>query len=447
MEPLYHHHRQHIDALIEAALNAADPADAVARNLAVDQDWLHVGDSRYKLGSRKILLIAVGKAALSMGNAASAILRDHLSSGIIISKESPGPSTKRQEQLAVNPRIQQFQAGHPVSDESSLRATTAAIEMLEQTGPDDLVLCLISGGTSALLTQPLLSLNGWQRLNSALLGSGCNIHELNAVRKQLDRIKGGGLARFAAPARCLSLILSDVVGNSLDVIGSGPTVPNSDDPSLARDILNRYDLESVLPSALWQDVVAALERSKAERAEADQMPPTEHLIVSDVRQAAAAAVGTANQLGFSSQLLTNHLEGEAREVGRVAAALAIDAAPGSCLVLGGETTVTLHGDGKGGRNQELALAAAIRLVSEPACVLASFATDGEDGPTPAAGALVTSQTMRQAEDVDLDAHHYLANNDSYHFFQGVGGLLVTGSTGTNVNDLVLILKYKDSPKG
>jgi glycerate 2-kinase len=442
MKPRYNHHRQHIDSLIKAALVAAEPAKAVTENLTLEQGWLHVGGFRYQPSSGRIYLIAVGKAAIPMGEAAWSLLKDHLSAAVIISKRATGSGDDNRHQSGTAPGLQLFFGSHPVSDEAGVQATAAAIDLLKQTRAGDLVLCLISGGTSALLTQPKISLADWQKLVTSLLASGCTINELNAVRKRLDRVKGGGLARLAAPARCVSLILSDVVGNALDVIGSGPTVPNPDDPGLAREILDRYDLKAAVPTGLWQRVMAALEHSSDEQVAPDQMPAAEHLIVSDVRHAVSAAVEAAAHLGFDSRLLTCHLEGEAREVGRVAAALAIDATPGSCLVLGGETTVTLRGDGKGGRNQELALAASIGLANRPGCVVASFATDGEDGPTNAAGAWVTGQTVAQAEARNIDPHRYLANNNSYEFFQQVGGLLETGPTGTNVNDLVLILKYR-----
>jgi hydroxypyruvate reductase len=312
--------------------------------------------------------------------------------------------------------------------------------MVEQAGKSDLVLCLISGGASALLTQPIVSLSDWQDIVNALLASGCTINELNTVRKQLDTVKGGGLARLIAPAQCVSLILSDVVGNPIDMIGSGPTVPATAPPGAAREVLHRYHLDVSLPSEVRLHVVSRLDTAALEPP--PRTFPVTNVIIGDVRLAARAAVKAAGELGFSAHLLTANLEGEAREVGRVAAALAKDAPAGTCLVLGGETTVTLRGGGKGGRNQELALAAAIALDGYANTVVASFSTDGDDGPTDAAGAMVTGHTLPLARSQGIDARSYLDNNDSYNFFTQVDGLIQTGQTGTNVNDLLYILKYQ-----
>jgi hydroxypyruvate reductase len=350
----------------------------------------------------------------------------------------------------------------------------------------------------------VIPLTDWQQVVDGLLACGCTIQELNGVRKQWDEVKGGGLARMIAPAACTSLILSDVVGNPLDVIGSGPTVVNQirgtqgnsgelggtqegidltdgkdhgllqkgskgnkeelggseEEEELpivngqwfpvltgvneegameALAVLRRYRMEEKLPAATWGRIKNYLEQRMEKAAPAGEA--VQHVIIGDVRQAAEAAAGAAAEMGFTAQVLTAQLEGEAREVGRVAAALAKDARPNSCLILGGETTVTLRGDGMGGRNQELALAAAIALDGVPGVALASLATDGDDGPTGAAGAVVTGETAGVARAGRLDPHDYLARNDSYTFFEQVGGLLRTGPTGTNVNDLVMILKY------
>jgi hydroxypyruvate reductase len=303
-------------------------------------------------------------------------------------------------------------------------------------------------------------------------------------------VKGGGLARIAAPATCLGLILSDVVGNPLEIIGSGPTVAaadSSEQQAQAAKILGRYDIAAQLGRERWQRLAAALRQTTF-----DVTPPehtVQNFVIGDVRQAAVAAQVRAMQLGFVTHLLTTHLQGEAREVGRVAAAIARDSSPGHCLILGGETTVTVHGSGTGGRNQELALAAAIRLDGSRQAircpvVVASFATDGEDGPAPAAGAVaagavVHEQSAALSHQLGLDPLSFLDNNDSYHFFQQldeqINGAreqrvvgrsstsqaeerfsspsrrdsqllaphhIITGPTGTNVNDLLFILSYE-----
>lgn len=412
---------------------------AVRRNLRLSGQTLVVGDVEYDIGRGRVFVIAAGKAATIMGAAAAEILGSWLAAGILIDKRDEGKLPGEFTTGVYLPRslVQRF-AGHPVPDEAGVLATLEVIEMLDETMPADLVLCLISGGASALLTQPVLPLPQWQRLVDILLASGCTINELNAVRKRLDRVKGGGLARMCEPAACASLILSDVVGNPLDIIGSGPTVPNPDDPALSGRILRRYQVDQRLSPEEWAVVSDHLDQLGTET------PPirhAQHIIIGDVRQAAEAALNAAAELGFDARLLTTHLEGEAREVGRVVAALAKDAASNTCLVLGGETTVTVTKDGLGGRNQELALAAAIALDGWPGRVVATFATDGDDGPTDAAGGLVTGQTMIAARQLGLQAENYLDNNDSYHLLEATGSLIKTGQTGTNVNDLTFVLTY------
>lgn len=439
--------QQHVNQLVTAALAAAAPAGAVDRYLRREGAQLLIGPYNFQPGRGRVYLVGVGKAALPMGRAAINTLGDALAEGILITKR---PSSAPDDQprfysttIAGQKSIRIFEASHPVPDEGSLHATAAVAEMLAHTTPHDLVLCLISGGTSSLLSQPLLPLPEWQELITALLASGCTISELNAVRRALDRVKGGGLAVLAAPAACASLILSDVVGNPLADIGSGPTVAAPSGPAEARAVLDHYNLVSALTPETWQRVNSALGMATPLNLGSSQVV---NLIIGDVQQAAQAAVAAARSLGFDAHLLTAHLEGEAREVGRVVAALAKDARPGTCLVLGGETTVTVRGPGRGGRNQELALAAAIALGGWEKVAVASFATDGEDGPTNAAGALITGQTAARAQALALDPQAFLKDNDSHNFFTilsagGRSNLLQTGATGTNVNDLILICKY------
>lgn len=446
----------HIEQILEAALEAADPARAVRRNLQRSGNQIHAGPYRYRRGQGRIFLIATGKAALPMGQAALSLLGNDVAGGIFITKQTESGNARHYSAHIGKGHapIDVYEAAHPVSDQSGVTATKAVIRLLRQTQRGDLVLCLISGGTSALLTRPLLSLTHWQQLTAALLESGCTINELNNVRKQLDAVKGGGLAQLAAPAAVVSLILSDVVGNPLDVIGSGPTAPNPDPPAEALTVLHRYHVADVLPRETWRRVREHLTDpreaiSLARFAELEVV----NVIVGDVRQAAQAAASTATGLGFESQLLTAYLEGEAREVGKVAAAFAKEMAPARCYLLGGETTVTVHGKGKGGRNQEVALSAAIALAGRERRVVASVATDGEDGPTDAAGAVTTGITAPLADRAGIDPQKYLDDNDSYTFFDAlstlapqhptIGGLVRTGPTGTNVNDLLLILTYAD----
>lgn len=442
------HAHDHIQALIDAALQAANPASAVGAHLRRDGRSLLAARHTYELDQGHVFMIAAGKAALPMSRAALAVLGDDVWAGVIITKQSAEGAARRYVSTAGKRRnnLAIFEAAHPISDKNGVRATAAAVDLLQDTEPGDLVLCLLSGGASALLTQPLLPLGEWQQLIQALLESGCTINELNCVRKQLDSIKGGGLAAMAAPASTISLILSDVVGNPLDVIASGPTVPNTESPGDALTVLHRYDIMHQVTPETW----AVISEQLTDPRQARSVTKVEELevhnvIVGDVRRAANAAVDAARQRGFRAELLTASLEGEARVVGAVAASLARDLSPGQAWILGGETTVTVRGDGTGGRNQELALAAAIGIEGSDGCVVATFATDGEDGPTDAAGAIVTGETINAARSHNVEPQTFLDRNDSHGFFvelanaTGRDYLLRPGSTGTNVNDLLFIL--------
>jgi len=426
--------------MIDRVLEAADPAALTRKYISRTGSDLRIASISHDTTQGRVYVVAVGKASIPMMAAAANQLGPSLHNGIVITKSRDQKHLEKilaDSELPAN--ISVYGAGHPISDRRSVIATVAVSKLVDKAGKRDLVLCLISGGASALLSQPILPLRDWQELTNALLASGCTINELNIVRKQLDVIKGGGLAQKAAPATCLSLILSDVVGNPLDIIGSGPTVPNPDPPEAARQVLRRYHLDQTLSPEVWQRIEDYFAMAKAEP---HAVPATlKNTIIGDVRLAARAAAEAAAELGFDAQVLTTHLEGEAAEVGRVIGALAKDAPSGTCLLLGGETTVTLRGQGKGGRNQEVVLAAAMALDGEKNVVVASLATDGDDGPTGAAGAIISGETLSSARSKGIDARAYLDNNDSYNFFRQVGGLIQTGQTGTNVNDLLFILKY------
>lgn len=449
----YEAYRQHVEELFQAALEAAEPGNAVRRFLTRKDRSLRIGEIDLDIGQGRIFLVSVGKAANPMAEAALDILDDAVFSACVISKRGG----KRPEELLLETytNVKLMEGSHPISGEDSIRATAEVIEQLGETTANDLVLCLISGGASALLTQPAVSLVDWQLLNQALLASGCTINELNTVRRQLDRVKGGGLARLAAPAQCISLILSDVVGNPLEAIGSGPTVLLSESPGDALEILERHGIAEKLGAAAYERVTEALLRQEG----GESAPArSEIVIVGDVRMAAEAAMTRATELGFDAQIVTTRLEGEAREIGSKAAAIAKDTPPGMCLIYGGETTVTLQGDGLGGRNLEVALAAAIPLSNWPRAAVASVATDGEDGPTPAAGAVVGGWTAPFGMNEGLPPQDYLERNDSYNFFKKLDALtsvtgqdngayrppclVLCGSTGTNVNDLLFILTYE-----
>ncbi|NLF02974.1 MAG: glycerate kinase [Anaerolineales bacterium] len=420
-------------SLMKAALAAVDPAAAVRRAVRRAGDVLAVGGRRYNLADyERVRLVAGGKAAVAMAGAAVDILAERLSSGVVVTKygHGGGPTT--------GAPLQMIEAGHPVPDENSLRGAQAIADVVSGATERDLLICLISGGGSALLTLPVegLSLSDVQSLTNALLRSGATIHEMNTVRKHWSRIKGGQLARLAAPATVITLILSDVVGDSLETIASGPTVPDPTTTSDAQAVLEHY----AIPAA------GRIPLQETPKAGDPAFQRVQNLIVASNRLAATAAVARARDLGFNTLLMGTFLEGEAREVGIVAAGLAkaivthSDPAPApACLVWGGETTVTVRGAGKGGRNQELALAAALALDGWPDVLVVALATDGTDGPTDAAGAVVTGETAQRARKLGLVPLEALQANDSYPLLDATGSLLKTGPTGTNVNDLLFIL--------
>ncbi len=430
--------------VMAAAIRAVDPEQAVRRHLRREGDCVWVGERAYDLTAfERVWLVGAGKAGLPMARAAIDVLGERVSGGVIIVKEGYAGSGSSL------PGITLLEAGHPLPDERGMQATRQLIAVLEGAGPRDWVLCLLSGGGSALLTAPAsgVSLADLQRLTAALLACGASIHEINALRKHVDTIKGGGLARMAAPAQVTALILSDVVGDPLDVIASGPTVPDTSTFAGAWDILRRYDILDQTPPAI---------RARLEQGLRGALPETpkpgdalfervqNHIVCSNY-QAAQAGLAQAAAEGWQTLLLTTFLQGEARQAGRMLGAVARQVARTGqplarpfCLVAGGETTVTLRGDGLGGRNQELALGAVSELDGLPGMILAALATDGGDGPTDAAGAVVTGETLARARASGLDPQGFLARNDAYHFFAPLGDLLLTGPTLTNVNDLTFL---------
>ena len=433
--------------LQRAALAAVDPEAAVHRHVHREGDALFVANRRYDLRDhRRVFVLGGGKAVMPMTTAITDLLGEHLTQGVAVTKYGHGKITNYTSQITNHKSpisglqsqisIELIEAGHPVPDENSVRGAQALADLACQATAHDLIICLISGGGSALLTLPApgLHLADLQVMFDGLLRSGATINELNTVRKHWSRIKGGQLARLAAPATLVTLVLSDVVGDPLEVIASGPTVPDPTTAADARAVLERYGIAHDFE---FQETPKpgdpAFERAQC-------------IIVGSNRQAALAAVERARQLGFNTLLLSTYVEGEAREVAKVAAALAKGVRahgdplpPPACLVWGGETTVTIRGEGKGGRNQELALAAALQLSGWPGVLVMALATDGTDGPTDAAGAVATGDTVARARALGLDPLAALAANDSYPFFDALADLIRTGPTGTNVNDLLFIL--------
>ena len=440
--------RQSAMALVQAALDAADPEAAVRRAVTRDGDALRVQGTRYTIpaqGAGKVVVVGAGKASVAMARATVDLLDGRVDRGLIIAKEGLG------DERAVGP-VQVARAAHPVPDRQGAEAADRLVGMVSHLGPADLVICLISGGGSALMTSPAagITLAQLQQVNDQLLGAGAPIEGINAVRKHLSRISGGRLAALSAPARVLTLILSDVVGSPLDVIASGPTAPDPTTFGDALETLRRAGLLERAPA----EVVAHLRRG-----EAGELPETpgeedatfgrvQNCLVAANEQSALAVHRRAGELGFNSQVMTTYLQGEAREVGRALAGILRELATHgrplprpACLVFGGETTVTLRNPGKGGRNQELALAAALDLAGLDDVMLVALATDGNDGPTDAGGAMAHGQTVARARQQGMDPRAHLEGNDAYPLFAALGDLLMTGPTGTNVNDITLLLAF------
>ena len=431
-------------AILRAALRAADPGRAVRKHLRADGLGFSLAGERLRVQGR-VVLLAVGKAAPAMAEAASDILGPRLEAGLVVTNAGGGGRG----------RLRVLEAGHPLPDVRGLRAAAEVEGLLQGLGKDDLVLLLLSGGASALLPAPAegVSLRDKARTTALLMKAGATIHELNVVRKHLSRFKGGGLARLASPARVRALVLSDVVGDDLSTIASGPVSP---DPSRFEDALAVLESRGVLgrvPAATQKRLRAGARGRVPETPKPGDalFRRVKALVVGSNRLSLEAAAREARRQGFPPLVLTSRLEGESREVARTLVAIlreCVDsgrpATPPVCLLAGGETTVTVRGRGQGGRNQEMAVAAAPLLAAFPGDALfASLATDGIDGRSDAAGGVVDRRTAARALSLGLASPaDFLARSDSRSFLGPVGGLILTGPTGTNVMDLTVLLASK-----
>jgi len=421
-------------AILSASLAAANANAAVKRRLIASNFRLRAID--------RVFLIAIGKAAPQMAEAVEEKLGERLTRGLIV--------TKHGHAAFYSGHCEVMEAGHPVPDEHSLRAGRTVLALIDDLTAKDLLIAAISGGASALLCAPVegVTLAGKRRTTDLLLRAGADIYELNSVRKHLSLLKGGNLAARAYPAAVLSLLLSDVVGDPLDVIGSGLTAPDTSTFDQALRTLENRGVLSEVP----REVKEHLERGA--RGEVSETPKpgdglfenVSNFVVGSSRQALEAAAEEAKHRGYRPIILSSRIQGEAREAARVHADILWEAItsghplhPPACILSGGETTVTVRGGGKGGRNQEFALAAAIALQGAQNVMMLCAGTDGSDGPTDAAGAIVTGDTVARAEKLGYRAQDYLARNDSYHFFEALGDLVKTGPTGTNVMDVNIML--------
>jgi glycerate 2-kinase len=428
--------------IFHAALDAADPRAAIHRAVRRKAETLMVESRQYDLPhARRIFVVGFGKASAAMAQAVEGMCGDRIEGGCVIVKygyANPRPA-----------RIKIFEAGHPLPDENSLTGTKQVLSILHLANEDDLVLCLISGGGSALLELPVegVSLEDLRATTNALLRSGVTINEMNALRKHLSQVKGGQLARRTA-APIVSLILSDVLGSPLDTIASGPTAPDSTSYADAMNVIIARGLREHLPRSVVEHITRGMEGRIAETPKSDDLifSRVQNVIIADNSIACDAAAKAARELGFNTYVHSTKVQGEAREVAREYAGIAKrivsegePVARPACVIAGGETTVTVRGDGRGGRSQEFALAAAIEIAGMNNVLVLSAGTDGTDGPTDAAGALSDGTTVARACNKGLDAGEFLSRNDSNRFFGPLGDLIVTGPTNTNVNDLMLVM--------
>jgi glycerate 2-kinase len=424
---------------LEQAVNAAEPKQLIKAKVKVENGVLTVDGCTFDLAKFKhVYVVGGGKASGEMAQAVEQALGKHVTAGDV---NVPYGAKQKTRVVKVH------EASHPVPDQAGVNGTLEIMALAEKAQEDDLVICLLSGGGSSLMPLPRIgvSLKDKQALTGALLKSGAVINEINVVRKHLSAFKGGWLAKKAYPATVLNLVLSDVMGDALDSIASGPTVLDPSTFCDAKRILEKYGLWHTAPVSTRKIL---LEGVKGKLEETPKLGDTvfenvHNVIIGNNQTASLAAVDYLHSKKLSTVLLPNMLKGEARIVGEALAKLACDFSVFGkplCIVAGGETTVTVTGTGLGGRNQELALSAALNLKDSAECAVASFSTDGVDGPTDAAGAIVDNHTLKRADQLNLDPKKYLADNGSHSFFLKLGDLICTGATRTNVNDICVIVK-------
>ena len=424
------------------ALKAADPFLGIKNTMKVEGGDIIIAGQRYPVDRfKKIAVIGGGKASARMGEAVEEILGGRINRGWINTKDGHAVPL---EHITVH------ECGHPVPDERGIDGVRQIETILREADEQTLVLCLLSGGGSALMPSPAegITLEEKQDITSLLLRAGASIGELNTVRKHLSNLKGGGMARLAAPARLHVLILSDVIGDRLDVIASGPGVSDSSTFADCLDICTRYGIFNSLPESIrnrFNDGAAGKIPETAKQGDSFLASVTNTLIGNN-RMSVEAAVQAAKKFGYGTIVLSTTVEGEASEVGNFFSAVASEIhetgnplPKPACVISGGETTVTVRGSGKGGRNQEMALTVAQRLAGVGGFVFLSGGTDGTDGPTDAAGGIVDGDTITKGLALKLDADRFLGDNDSYHYLKAVDDLVTTGPTGTNVMDVQILL--------
>lgn len=423
-----------------AGVESVKPDNLIRRYVSIKDNILQIEELSFDLSKLKnIYIVGAGKASASMARAIENILDARITGGHIVTKYN------HSEPLRF---IGTTEAGHPVPDENGIKGTDQILSIVNKAGKDDLVICLISGGGSALLADVPegCTLDDLKKLSSILLRTGANINEMNCIRKHLSRVKGGHLAKAASPARVVSLILSDVIGDPLDVIASGPTAPDPTTFADAIAIIKKYKIEDEIPQKIYSVLQDGFNDKLQETLKASDtvLSRTKNLIIGTNLLSLKTAREKAQSMGYECQVITNKLQGDISDVSdyiveNIHAAGKEKANQKICLLFAGEPTVKVTGNGLGGRNQHLALIIAKNLKNSSGVTFLSGGTDGSDGPTDAAGAVVDSSTFFTASDLHLDIEQYINDNDSYNFFRQEGGLIITGPTQTNVMDLMVAL--------
>lgn len=431
-------------AIIESAISAADPQRAIKDIMHLQKNRLTIEKQAYNLDLyENIYVIGAGKAAASMALSVEEILGDRIVKGIIVTKYG------HKKDLS---KIEVIETGHPIPDKNGVKAVEKIIGLLKGIKRGDLIIVLLSGGASSLLPAPNenISLNDKKIVTELLLKSGAAIDEINAVRKHISRLKGGQLASLIYPAEAVCLILSDVIGDRLDVIASGPTVPDNSTFKDAIDILKKYSIWNNTPKPIINYLLKGMKGDIAETPKAGNpaFKRISNIIIGNNKSAVASAEKKAKELGYHTMVLSTFIEGEAREIGKLFGAIAKEIAEferplkrKACIIAGGETAVTVKGKGKGGRAQEFALSAALMINGLKDAAIVGVGTDGTDGPTDAAGAIADGTTVKRANEKGLDIKVYLENNDSYSLFKKLNDLIITGPTNTNVNDLYMAFVF------
>jgi glycerate 2-kinase len=434
-------------AIFSKALSAVDPSRILKERIRIEGDHLSIkmeGDSEktFDLKSfNKIFLAGTGKASNSMAQAIEELFGERVTKGVITTKYG---------HLLPLKQTQTIEAGHPIPDRNGYQGAKKIQRLLKESGPDDLVIFLLSGGGSALLPFPEdgVELKEKQEVTQLLLDSGADIKEINTVRKHISRMKGGWVAKWAYPSTVIAFILSDVVGDQLDIIGSGPTVPDPSTFEEAWEILKKYDLLNEMAPSVRKHLQLGKEGKVKETPKPGEavFERVSNILIGSNILALREAKREAESLGFNAVILSSLIEGETREASRFHTAVAKEVISSgnpvprpACILSGGETTVTIKGNGRGGRNQEFALAGALEISGVEKIVILSGGTDGTDGPTDASGALADHTTVQRAVAMGLNPIAHLENNDAYPFFQKLGDLLITGPTHTNVMDVRVIL--------